>query len=171
MKGIGSMENPIVVSSIRSEIAFLSNLVTLEGDYILYHRLGSTHFGKRILDHYEAIDCSGNRHELYVDPYGEKIVAIPPDGFLFDRDFFYCDFADFTDGEDDDIDEEHVYKRPEGKKAKMIDRYICESYGVNNQVDFPGAVIDMMIEEGVLFVFDKSADEVKKSILECLVLD
>jgi len=53
----------------------------------------------------------------------------------------------------------------------MIDRYIWESYGVNNQVDFPGAVIDMMIEEGVLFVFDKSTDEVKKSILECLVLD
>jgi hypothetical protein len=63
MEGIGSIENPIVVSSIRSEIAFLSNLVTLEGDYILYHRLGSTHFGKRILDHYEAIDCSGNRFE------------------------------------------------------------------------------------------------------------
>ena len=39
---IGSKDNPIVVDSLRNEINFLNNLVTENGDYVLYHRLGST---------------------------------------------------------------------------------------------------------------------------------
>jgi hypothetical protein len=164
---IGSIDSPIVVDSLRNEINFLNNLVTKDGDYILYHRLGSTQQNGKVLDHYEAMDCSGKRYELYIDSYGDKIVAIPPDGFLFDSDCFGCIISDFFDGDDDDIDETYIYKRPGDRERRPIDRYIYESYGVNGKVDFPEYVIDKMIEEGVVFCFEETQKEkAKKIILE-----
>ena len=163
---IGSIDSPIVVDSVRNEINFLNNLVTEDGDYILYHRLGSTHQNGKVLDHYEAMDCSGKRYELYIDSYGDKIVAIPPDGFLFDSDCF-SSISDFFDVDDDDIDEAYIYKRPGDRERRPIDRYIYESYGVNVRVDFPEYVIDKMIEEGVVVCFEETQKEkAKKIILE-----
>jgi len=150
---IGSKDNPIVVDSLRNEINFLNNLVTVNGDYVLYQRLGSTHENGRILDRYELLDCSGNKHELYIDAYGDKIVVVPPAGFLFDSDCFGSTYEDFFDGDDDDIDEEYIYKRPEDKERRPIDRYIFESYGSNCRVaDFPKDIIDMMIKENIIYI-------------------
>jgi len=148
---IGSIERPISVDGVRSEIDFLNNLVTVDGDYVLYHRLGSMLSGDRILDHYELLDCSGNRHELYIDAYGDAMAAVPPPGFLFERDWFGGGHIGFFErlGEAD-IDEEHVYKRKDGKKLRPIDRYIFESYGSSGKADFPRDIIAMMIEKEII---------------------
>lgn len=167
---IGSIDNPIIVDSVRNEICFLNNLVTKEGNYILYHRLGSICHNDKILDHYEAMDCTGKKYEIYIDSYGDKIIPIPPEGFLFDSDCFGSAYEDFFDGDDDDIDEEYIYKRPEDKEHRPIDRYISESYGLNGRVDFPEDIIDMMIEEDIIYIpeYNKpdAEEKAKKAILE-----
>jgi hypothetical protein len=168
---IGCIDNPIIVDSIRNEINFLNNLVTKEGNYILYHRLGSIHNNDQILDHYEAMDCTGKKYELYIDSYGDKIVPIPPDGFLFESDCFGSTYNDFFDGDDEDIEEKYIYKRTEDQEYRPIDRYISESYGLNTNVDFPKDIINMMMEKGIIYIpeYSKQAnteENVKKVILE-----
>lgn len=163
---IGSKGNPIVVNSIGNEINFLNNLVTTNGDYILYHRLGSTNENGKVLDHYELLDCSGNKYEVYIDAYGDDIVPIPPDGFLFENEYFGEEFLGYFN-EDNVIDEKYIYERPEEVNGRKIDNYIFESYGVNVGVNFPEDIIDMMIEQRHIFIPD-NIDKHKKIILSLI---
>jgi hypothetical protein len=76
---IGTKENPIQVDSIRNSLNYLNNLVTEDGYNIIYHRLGSIRESK-ILDHYQAVDTNGRYHELYIDPYADEMMRVPPNG-------------------------------------------------------------------------------------------
>ena len=165
---IGSKENPIVVDSISNEKNFLNNLVTTNGDYILYHRLGSIHGDGKILDHYELIDCSGNKYEVYIDGYGDEIIPIPPDGFLFESEYFGDEFLGYFNEDENIIDEKYIYQRKDTESVRSIDRYIFESYGINGKVNFPEDIIDMMIEDKHIFVLD-DIDKHKKIILDSLM--
>jgi hypothetical protein len=49
------------------------------GYNIIYHRLGSIRESK-ILDHYQAVDTNGRYHELYIDPYADEMMRVPPNG-------------------------------------------------------------------------------------------
>ena len=164
---IGSKGNPIVVDSLRNEINFLNNLVTTNGDYIFYHRLGSTNENGKILDHYELLDCSGNKYEVYIDGYGDEIVPIPPDGFLFDNEYFGEEFLVYLNEDTNVVDEKYIYERPEEGNGRKIDNYIFESYGTNVGVNFPEDIIDMMIDQRRIFIPD-NIDKHKKVILEAL---
>ena len=165
---IGSKDNPIVVDSLRSEINFLNNLVTKNGDYILYHRLGSTHENDKILDHYELLDCSGNKYEVYIDAYGDEIIPIPPDGFLFENEYFGEEFLGYFNEDTNVVDEKYIYQRPEEVNGRKIYNYIFESYGTNVKVNFPEDIIDMMIKQRRIFIPPHNIDKHKKIILEAL---
>lgn len=149
---IGTKENPIRVDGIRNSLKYLNNLVTEDGYNIIYHRLGSINDGK-ILDHYQCVDTGGRYHELYIDPYADEMMKIPPTGFLFQSSFF-----DFDDTE---VDDKYVYENNIDPEEYMdyLDtkpfafKMISDSWGTNFRTKFPEDVINMMIEEEFIDIY------------------
>jgi hypothetical protein len=147
---IGTKENPIQVDSIRNSLNYLNNLVTEDGYNIIYHRLGSIRESK-ILDHYQAVDTNGRYHELYIDPYADEMMRVPPTGFLFKNSFF--DYHDIFN--DTEVDEKYVYEDNIDteeyvdylKTKPFAFRMISDSWGTNFQVNFPEDVIHMMVKD------------------------
>jgi hypothetical protein len=71
-------ENPIPVNGAVGELAYLSRLETVEGERLLFHRIGSI---DRI-DVFEAVTYSGSEwHLFYVDFYHPRRSRIAPLGF------------------------------------------------------------------------------------------
>ena len=158
---IGTKENPIRVDGIRNSLKYLNNLVTEDGYNIIYHRLGSINDGK-ILDHYQCVDTGGRYHELYIDPYADEMMKIPPTGFLFQS------FFDFDDTE---VDDKYVYENNIDPEEYMdyLDtkpfafKMISDSWGTNFRTNFPEDIINMMIEEEFIFI---SKDEHLTKLIE-----
>ena len=148
---IGTKENPIRVDGIRNSLKYLNNLVTEDGYNIIYHRLGSINDGK-ILDHYQCVDTGGRYHELYIDPYADEMMKIPPTGFLFQ--------SSFSDFDDTEVDDKYVYENNIDPEEYMdyLDtkpfafKMISDSWGTNFRTNFPEDVINMMIEEEFIFI-------------------
>ena len=152
---IGTKENPIRVDGIRNSLKYLNNLVTEDGYNIIYHRLGSINDGK-ILDHYQCVDTNGRYHELYIDPYADEMMKIPPTGFLFQSSFF--DYHDIFN--DTEVDDKYVYENNIDPDEYMdyLDtkpfafKMISDSWGTNFRTNFPEDVINMMIKENFIFI-------------------
>lgn len=153
---IGTKENPIRVDSIRNSLKYLNNLVTEDGYNIIYHRLGSIH-EEKILDHYQCVDTNGRYHELYIDPYADEMMKIPPTGFLFQSSFF--DYHDIFN--DTEVDDKYVYENNIDPDEYMdyLDtkpfafKMISDSWGTNFKTNFPEDVINMMIEEKFINIY------------------
>ena len=153
---IGTKENPIRVDGIRNSLKYLNNLVTEDGYNIIYHRLGSIH-EEKILDHYQCVDTNGRYHELYIDPYADEMMKIPPTGFLFQSSFF--DYHDIFN--DTEVDDKYVYENNIDTEEYMdyLDtkpfafKMISDSWGTNFKTNFPEDVINMMIEEKFINIY------------------
>jgi hypothetical protein len=80
-----SIDNPINVVDIDGEQLYLDALITKDGDYIFYHRLGSIHnSNKDIIDIFEICTITNEWHTLYFNIYADEFSCIPPSGFLFE---------------------------------------------------------------------------------------
>lgn len=153
---IGTKENPIRVDGIRNSLKYLNNLVTEGGYNIIYHRLGSIH-EEKILDHYQCVDTNGRYHELYIDPYADEMMKIPPTGFLFQSSFF--DYHDIFN--DTEVDDKYVYENNIDTEEYMdyLDtkpfafKMVSDSWGTNFKTNFPEDVINMMIEEKFINIY------------------
>ena len=104
----------------------------------------------------------------YQIAYGDEIVPIPPDGFLFENEYFGEEFLGYFNEDTNVIDEKYIYERPEEVNGRKIDNYIFESYGVNGRINFPEDLIDIMIKQRRIFIPPHNIDKHKKIILEAL---
>ena len=72
--------NPIPVNGQLGEITYLSRLLTLTGEKIFFHRLGSIDS----IDIFEIVSQSGSVWDiLYVDLYHTKKTKLTPSGYQF----------------------------------------------------------------------------------------
>ncbi len=87
-----SIENPILLNSIDSSLLFLNALITNTGNYIIYHRLGSSiKKGSKPIDKYEIITTDNNRDVIFISIYNSRSNFVPPYGYFFDSlsDLFF----------------------------------------------------------------------------------
>jgi len=87
--------NPIPVNGPIGQLAYLSKLVTLSGQRILFHRLGSIDG----VDVFEAVSFDGGEwFVLFVDLYHPRRSRLTPDGFKFnDQVAQFSGFHNFCD--------------------------------------------------------------------------
>jgi len=72
--------NPIPTNGPIGELAYLSSLETLNGERIVFHRLGAIH----TIDVFEAVTFSGSEWFIFfVDYYHPRKSKLAPDGFTF----------------------------------------------------------------------------------------
>ena len=79
----GQKENPIKLFNIRQGLEYLNNLRCDNGDYIIYHRLGSTNLnGVVIIDIYEIYTSSHKLDKIYITYVDEWLTDLrPPTGY------------------------------------------------------------------------------------------
>ncbi|HDR51582.1 MAG TPA: hypothetical protein ENN90_08175 [Mariniphaga anaerophila] len=90
--------NPVRLNSIPASRLFLNNLVTTDGDYIIYHRKGSVMENSEIIDHYEIFTTAKQYDDIYISIYNRRNSWVPPAGYLFE-DGILC--PDLTEDDDD----------------------------------------------------------------------
>ena len=89
--------NPIPVNGPIGEVAYLSNVLTIAGERIMFHRIGA--IGN--IDIFEAVTFSGSQWSIFfLDLYHPKKSKLAPDGFkLSPKAFSFSGFhklcADF----------------------------------------------------------------------------
>jgi hypothetical protein len=137
-----SETNPIPVNGPIGELAYLSMLETLQGERLLFHRIGAI---DRI-DVFEAVTFSGSAWFIvFIDLYHPRRSRITPDGFRFTKEVplftgfhklcnnFPYDFAEMKESEGESglslayiplskvtpFIEGNVYKRPLAHNAKL----------------------------------------------------
>ena len=94
------IENPILLNSIDSSILYLDALITNTGNYIIYHRFGSSiKKGLKPLkpvDCYEIITTDNKSDKIYISIYNEQSKFVPPNGYYFDAlsDLFFKSMVD-----------------------------------------------------------------------------
>lgn len=77
--------NPIPTNGPVGEVAYLSRLVTSDGERILFHRIGAA----ENIDIYEAVTFSGDRwFLLYLDMYHPKKSRLAPAGFALSKEAY-----------------------------------------------------------------------------------
>jgi hypothetical protein len=80
-----SIENPILLNSVDNSILYLDSLITNTGNYIIYHRLGSSVVkGGKPIDRYEVFSTDFKKEILYISIYNDKNNFIPPIGYFFE---------------------------------------------------------------------------------------
>src|SRR6516225_7484604 len=83
--------NPIPTNGPVGELAYLSRLITSDGERILFHRIGAA----EKIDIYEAVTFSGSRWFLfYLDMYHPKKSRLAPAGFVLSKEG--CQFSGFN---------------------------------------------------------------------------
>ena len=84
LRGYGSTENPIRVNGALGELAYLSKLLTEDGQPLIFHRLGSMPATPNILDIYELVSIDGKLWQfLAMDFYHTRKSSHAPQGFHF----------------------------------------------------------------------------------------
>jgi hypothetical protein len=70
--------NPIPVNGVIGELAYLSRLETLQGERLLFHRIGSVNS----IDMFEAVTLTGTSwHIFFVNLYHSRRSRLAPEGF------------------------------------------------------------------------------------------
>lgn len=137
-----SEANPIPVNGPIGELAYLSKLETVQGERLLFHRIGSV----GTIDVFEAVTFSGSEWFIFfVDFYHPRRSRVTPDGFRFSKDVsqfsgfhrfcknFPYDFVEMKQsGEDSGLSLAYIaigkvsqqiqngaFKRPLAHKAKL----------------------------------------------------
>lgn len=81
-----SLSTPIPVVGTLGEILYLSYLVTLRGQRVLFHRRGSGFGRANMVDIYELVSLDGSSWDvLFLDPYADSQATEPPEGYAFAR--------------------------------------------------------------------------------------
>lgn len=150
-----SIENPILLNSIDSSILYLDSLITNTGNYIIYHRLGSSSVeeGKPV-DRYEVFTTDFKRDILYISIYNDKNNFIPPNGYFFDSlsGLFFLNMID----EAKHIVENKYWFSNDFQFDKLIEdypllKYIDGSFGNNvNHESFPIDLLAIKLKEDYL---------------------
>lgn len=137
-----SKSNPIPVNGALGQLAYLSKLQTVNGQRVLFHRLGSID----TVDVFELVSFDGSQwFILYTDLYHPRKSRHTPDGFRFTKEFpqfsgfqNYCkdfpyDFIEMKQSERNSVlslayiaisrvakpIEDGVYKRPVAHQVKL----------------------------------------------------
>lgn len=150
-----SIENPILLNSIDSSILYLDSLITNTGNYIIYHRLGSTVVKRgKPVDRYEVFTTDLKRDILYISIYSDKNNFIPPNGYFFDvlSDLFFLNKID----EAKHIVENKYWFSDDSQFDKYIEdflllKYIDGSFGDNvKHKSFPIDLLTFKLKEEYL---------------------
>jgi hypothetical protein len=175
-----TLENPIKLRSIKASLAFLNNIVTENGNHIIFHRLQST-FNDHPIDCYEIYTSDGKYDLIYFDIYNSANEMIPPSGYFFTSDrieFLEMDYnLDISFVDTYEIEKEYVYttKKEEPLKNRyskipLLDKYLIQSTGVNYKLnDFPRELITEIVEESILYMLNpqkKSIDTIVNEIIQ-----
>jgi hypothetical protein len=161
-----NIDNPVLLNSVETSLAYLENLVTQKkGYHIIFHRIGSQSTNDKPVDVYQVMTSDNKYDNIYISIYSETNHLIPPKGYLFENDEI--------DGEI--INEEHVFAENLDNldsiseyaiALPLLERHMNCSYGVNGKLDnFPYELIKILYENGELdFVSDinKLLDSIKK---------
>lgn len=151
------IENPVLLNSIDSSILYLDALITNTGNYIIYHRFGSSiKKGLKPLkpvDCYEIITTDNKSDKIYISIYNEQSKFVPPNGYYFDAlsDLFFKSMVDRKEyfvrkkywfSEEDLLEEEQPVYSP-------LLKYIDGSFGCNLKYrNFPlDLIYDKLKEE------------------------
>jgi len=161
-----SLDNPILLNSIRASLAYLNNLVTDQGLHIIYHRLGSI-LGQNPVDHYEIMTSDNKYDDIFISIYSEKCLFSPPVGYLFACNFILID--NYSDDEEEpefcDIEPEFVFN--DGledltdilKKADslpLFEKFIYNSTGTNlKDSGFPYSIVESVVNGNLLYTPEK----------------
>jgi hypothetical protein len=141
----GQKENPIKLFNIRQGLEYLNNLRCDNGDYIIYHRLGSTNLnGVVIIDIYEIYTSSHKLDKIYITYVDEWLTDLrPPTGYLFESPFL----SDLTKLSGEYIFDDKDYSDEDG----YLKQSLSESGGYNmTDSDFPLGVLDKLIDNYVV---------------------
>jgi hypothetical protein len=163
-----SMDNPIQTTSVSASLNYLESLVTERGYHLLFHRVKSMCNTKEVfVDHYEIMTTENLYYDLYLSIYSEKDVFVPPSGFLFDSLYISEEF---------DVAQEYIFKEDwsefdtellqKMQELPYLEKFISRSFGRNGRLDdFPLTILDIMIEEGELLLFDKKKEDFYSKVI------
>lgn len=140
----GTEESPIKLFSIEQGREYLNNLRCENGDYIIYHRLGSTYINDNISDIYEIYTASHKLDKIYITYVDEWLTDLrPPTGYLFESPFL----SDLTELSGDYVFDDTDYNDEDG----YLKQSLSESGGYNMMDDdFPLGVLDKLMKEFVI---------------------
>jgi hypothetical protein len=175
-----SPDNPIQLNSIVASRLFLDNLVSRNGNHILYHRRGSFQLKEDgpILDHYEVMSSDNRYDDFYINIYNETNEWIPPDGYLFeyelaDISFFLSDYElSELNGTEINIAGKYFFKTELGDSEELttnvnlplLELFMNKSSGVNGCNDeFPYSRIKELIKNHRMYTSER-LEEVLTSI-------
>ncbi len=139
----GVEKNPIKLFSIEQGREYLNNLRCENGDYIIYHRLGSIYINDNISDVYEIYTASHKLDKIYITYVDEWLTDLrPPTGYLFESSFL----SDLTA-----LSEEYIFDKDYNDEDGYLKQSLTESGGYNmRDNDFPFGVLDKLIKEFVV---------------------
>lgn len=133
-------ENPVRLNSIPASRFFLNNLVTQNGDYLIYHRPGSLSVNDELIDHYEIFTTAKQYDDIYISIYNQRNTWVPPAGYLFEDDILCPDLtedsdamAEITESVLQGIDKEYFYKDRRSVENFMLS--ITEGDGLNTFIE------------------------------------
>lgn len=140
----GVEENPIKLFNIRQGIEYLNNLRCDNGDYIIYHRLGSTNLNGVIMDIYEIYTSSHKLDKIYITYVNESLTDLrPPTGYLFESPIL----SDLTDLSEEYVFDDKYYNDEDG----YLKQCLTGSGGINfNDDNFPIGILDKLMDNYVI---------------------
>ena len=140
----GVKENPIKLFNIRQGLEYLNNLRCDNGDYIIYHRLGSTNLNDVIMDIYEIYTASHKLDKIYITYVDEWLTDLrPPTGYLFESSIL----SDLTDLSEEYVFDDKYYNDEDG----YLKQSLTGSGGINfNGDNFPIGILDKLMDNYVI---------------------
>ena len=140
----GVEENPLKLFDIRQGLEYLNNLRCDNGDYIIYHRLGSTNSNGVLMDIYEIYTASHKLDKIHITYVDDSLTDLrPPTGYLFESSIL----SDLTELSEEYVFDDKDYNDEDG----YLKRSLTESGGINfNDDNFPLGVLDILIESYVI---------------------
>jgi hypothetical protein len=130
------LENPVRMSSIAASRFYLNNLVTQNGEYLIYHRPGSLSVNNELIDHYEIFTTAKQYDDIYISIYNQRNIWVPPTGFLFEDGILCPDLTEESDEMKDiiesvllGIDKKYFYNDRRTVENFMLN--IAEGDGLN----------------------------------------
>ena len=174
-----TIDNPVKLRSIKASLAFLSNLVTESGKFILFHRLFSTPSEKGPIDCYEILSSDYKKDKIYIDIYNSKNEMIPPDGYLFDNEEISFEEIDYSNEniyiDTYKIDNQYVIGNKDTEislnkhhsESTRLEEFIENSYGVNYKVgDFPKDLVNHVVENNIFYFLKPNKKIIDKIMKE-----